>query len=291
MKTKPITLIALLFLVGTAAAGGAEKSGIEFPHGVHAEMDLDCDHCHAAALTSATGTDHLLPEKPVCADCHDVEDMDNCGYCHTDTDDPWGYVDAEPAVDRFSHVAHVEAGMDCAACHGQPDAIVAAPPKSDCRTCHVTAADLQDCSVCHSEGAEYVPETHAVGWELWHGVEAGHDQQDCSNCHAQVDCQDCHAGDNVAPRVHPLNYAFDHALDARGNQMECTTCHFDPSYCADCHRVNDVLPRNHSRADWVLPEGTDGGSHGTEALLEMEACISCHDTGSSDPICAQCHGR
>jgi len=291
MKTKLFTALLLVLGIAAANANDYSKSGIEFDHVLHAEdAGMDCESCHEAAWTSSAGTDLLLPEKDTCADCHDVDDDENCGLCHIDVDDPWGYAEVEPKVDLFSHVAHVEAGQECSACHGEVDALVAAPAKSECRSCHVTAADYQDCSVCHSEGAEFVPSSHGAGWHLWHGVEAGHDQQDCSNCHAQVDCQDCHAGDNVAPRTHELNYAFEHSLDARASSIECSTCHMDAGFCADCHRVNNVLPRNHSRGDWLLPGG-NGGAHGTEALLEIEGCISCHDQGSSDPLCAECHGR
>ena len=291
MRKITLGLLALALAWAPASANDYSKSGIEFDHVLHAEeADMECDACHEAAWESTAGTDLLLPEKDLCADCHDVDDDENCGTCHIDVDDPWGYAEVLSAVDRFSHAAHLGADMDCAACHGEVTALVAAPPKTDCRSCHVTASNLQDCSVCHSQGAEYVPENHAVGWEMWHGVEAGLDQQDCSTCHAQVDCQDCHAGDNVAPRTHRLNYAFDHALDARASSIECSTCHMDAGFCAACHQQNNVLPRNHSRADWVLPGGT-GGVHGTEALLEMESCIACHDTGTSDPLCADCHGR
>lgn len=284
------TILLVLCVAGLAFANDYSTSGIEYDHVLHSEMDLGCEYCHAEAWESEVGTDLLLPAKDTCADCHDVESEDNCGYCHVDVDDPWGYAETVAKVDLFSHAAHVEDEESCASCHGQVDALVAAPPKADCRSCHVTAADLQDCSVCHSQGAEYVPESHeTAGYEYWHGVEAGHMQQDCSNCHAQVDCQDCHSGDNVAPRVHRESFAFDHAWEARGSMLECSTCHVDAGFCADCHRTNNVLPRNHSRADWLLPTG-DGGAHGTEALLEMEGCISCHDSGASDPLCADCHG-
>lgn len=290
MKTTILGVLILgLAAALTAFAGGGSSgaSGVYFDHGQHA--DLDCADCHAAASTSRLGTDLLLPEKDSCASCHDVESPSDCGVCHVDADDPYGYAERVPGVDRFSHAAHVDAGMECAACHGPVTAIVAQPAKSECRTCHVTASDLQDCSVCHTQGAEYVPSDHGPGWEYWHGIDAGFDQQDCMNCHAQVDCQDCHAGDNVRPRVHRLNFAFDHSVEARAAEVECATCHVDNGFCAACHTANRVLPRSHSRGDWLLPGG-DGGYHAIEARFEMEACISCHDTGDQSPLCASCHG-
>lgn len=286
MKTTILGTLILLLVSATLAS--AASSGLVFDHTLHS--DLACADCHGAALTSHRGADLLLPEKDTCAGCHDVESESDCGICHLDTVAPRGYDDAAPYVDLFSHAAHVDAGMDCAQCHGAVTALVARPAKSECRGCHVTASDLQDCSVCHSQGAEYVPADHGPGWEYWHGLEAGFDQQSCANCHAQVDCQDCHSGDNVRPRVHRLNFAFDHSVEARANEVECSTCHMDAGFCAACHTANNVLPGNHSRGDWLLPGG-DGGQHAIEARFELESCISCHDTGDQSPLCAACHGE
>ena len=292
MKTASMILIACFVLSLAVGASASETvSGIAFDHALHIEMDMDCDACHGNATTSKVGTDWLLPEKAVCADCHDVDDDGECGTCHIQADDPTGYAAGHSPVDKFSHAAHLDAGMDCAECHGaDPSALVAVPAKSDCRSCHVTASDLQDCGVCHSEGAEYVPATHGLGWDRWHGVEAGAEQESCANCHAQVDCQDCHSGDNVRPRSHPLNFAFSHAVEARSNEMECATCHEDTQFCSSCHVSSQVLPMNHSRGDWVMGGG-DGGQHAMEARFEMESCIACHDNGTDSPLCANCHGR
>lgn len=292
MAHASIALLLLIPSLSTASEPASPPSGIAFDHALHVtDMEMECDTCHAVAWTSKRGTDVLRPEKAICADCHDVEDFDACGTCHVDGDDPAGYAEIEVKVDLFSHAAHVEAGYECAACHGaDPAALRPMPTKAECRSCHVTASDLQDCGVCHSAGAEYVPSNHGPGWEWWHGVEAGHDSQACSNCHAQVDCQDCHSGDNVRPRSHALNFAFNHAVQARANETECATCHSDASFCSSCHVAEQVLPRNHSRADWVMPSG-DGGAHSIEATFDIEGCVACHDAGPDSPICANCHGR
>ena len=192
-------------------------------------------------------------------------------------------------MDLFSHAAHVGQGMACADCHGPVEALMAAA-KSECRSCHVTQTGLSDCSLCHSDGADYVPDNHGGGWESWHGVEAGAISADCSNCHAQNDCQQCHVGDNVDPRVHPLGFELSHALEARMSTVDCAVCHEEPQFCVSCHASAQVLPWNHSFADWVLGSG-DGGRHGLEASLDLESCIACHAAGDGDPLCADCHGR
>jgi hypothetical protein len=93
----------------------------------------------------------------------------------------------------------------------------------------------------------------------------------------------------VRPRVHPLDFAFDHALAARGNEAACMTCHEDRETCASCHAAENVLPEDHSRADWA--SGSGGGRHAEEGRFDIESCVACHDTGTEAPTCSPCHGR
>jgi hypothetical protein len=278
-----------LFVPWILARANETSRTLTFEHVPHVvDMELGCDACHAEAESSVRGTDDLLPGKDVCADCHDVDDEEECGLCHVDADDPQGYAERHVLVDKFPHASHVTAGMTCSNCHGDPAGDPVMPAKSQCRSCHVTASNYSDCGVCHIEGEHLVPSSHTPGWESLHGIEAGWESGSCLNCHAQVDCQDCHAGDNVRPRSHPLNYAFNHALEARSKEVLCANCHLDQSFCADCHVAEQVLPYNHSRADWLLPTG---GRHAEEAMFDMENCIACHDAGAGSPSCAQCHGE
>jgi hypothetical protein len=92
----------------------------------------------------------------------------------------------------------------------------------------------------------------------------------------------------VRPRSHGLGYVFGHAVDARGNEMVCVTCHEEPAFCSSCHVTEGVLPKDHSRADWIDAEG---GRHAEEALFDIESCIACHGEASGSPVCADCHGR
>lgn len=278
---------ALLIVVGAlgmvlASGGGALKP----MHVVHHEQDIDCETCHEAAWTSQAATDNLLPEKEVCADCHDVEDAEECGLCHVDVDDPQGYSHGSVVAQLFPHATHVEGGMSCADCHGKATQEPVLPEKPQCRGCHATVSGYEDCRVCHARDEELVPASHTPEWISFHGIDAGWDQGACETCHTQTDCQDCHAGDNVRPRSHPLGYVFNHALEARANEILCITCHEDQSYCTSCHIAEGVVPQNHSRSDWRF-----GGAHGEEALFNMESCVACHDAGTDDPSCvgSGCH--
>jgi hypothetical protein len=288
---KLIPVLALLSLAAVAGPPLARRGGDIRPvHAIHAENGLECTDCHTQVPTSTSGMDDLLPGMDTCGQCHDVEDEEKCGMCHLNAEEPAGYTTTPRVAQLFPHEVHVKAGLACSKCHlsgGGPEPAI--PEMSLCRTCHATASGFNDCGTCHAAGEERRPASHTPQWLSTHGLEAGMNVEQCETCHTQGDCQDCHAGDNVRPRSHRLNFAFDHALEARADQLRCLTCHEDQQFCTDCHVAEQVLPEDHSRADWYLP-GT-GGRHAEEARFNMESCIACHDAGSADPLCADCHGR
>lgn len=286
--SKTITILMLLLTI-PAVATAQTPDRIIVPHDIHLENEVECAVCHEGVETSASALDVHRPDMDVCADCHDVDDDEGCVACHTDVDTAGEWTPPIPAAGRFSHVAHMDAGMDCAECHGD---LAAAPPaipvKARCRECHDTADGYADCRVCHDDGEDLVPRDHLAGWDHRHGLAARFDQGRCEECHGPSACLDCHVGDDVAPRVHELGFAYSHALAARGREAECATCHQEPAACVACHRAQRVLPANHSRADWLSP--TDGGAHAVEGLFDLESCVACHDAGASEPTCARCHG-
>lgn len=286
-----LTLLVLPVLAGGvlgSGGGGADEASYLHPvHEIHAEMDMACADCHEGVAEAGDLTG-LLPEKAVCANCHDVDDTDACGTCHVDVDEPMGYAETAAAM-RFPHGQHVQ-DDDCSGCHQLEHGAMTQPGHDTCRTCHTTVAGFQDCQVCHLESVEHLrPRSHEPQYMAYHALDALWDERSCESCHTQSDCQDCHNGDNVRPRVHELNFVSTHALEARSNETLCATCHVEAEFCASCHRAEQVLPRSHSRADWLA--GGGGGRHAEEAVFNIESCIACHDAGHSDPVCAQCHGR
>lgn len=280
---KTLLYLAAVIAVVLPSAASAGESPIHFDHRLHVEdIGAGCEDCHSGVAESTSLAESLLPGMDTCGGCHDVDDTETCGTCHVDAEEPGGYGPREPVADLFSHAAHVGA-MDCSRCHGGAPEFAGAPQKSECRTCHVTAANFEDCSLCHSEGREFVPESHGGMWEYWHGVDAGADDTSCMQCHVQDDCQQCHGGDNVRPRVHPVNFEFNHSIEAKSSRVECGTCHMEAQFCAECHAANFVIPESHSQAGW-----RNGQVHGPEALFEIESCIACHDAGEAVP--ASCAG-
>lgn len=283
-------LLILLFLV-TLVRGVAfgQADHIVFPHDLHFENEVACVDCHDGATASTVAADRLLPDMDVCGDCHDIDDDETCDMCHTNVDEAGDYPTAMYGAALFGHAGHLDRGMTCDRCHGDPAAArPAMPAKPDCRSCHETADDYADCRLCHAEKKDLIPTSHGATWINGHGLSARDDQALCSQCHTESTCQECHAGDNVRPRSHQLNYAFEHALDARGNEMQCAVCHQDPTYCSSCHAAEQVLPTDHSQSGWVSSSG--GGRHATEGIFNLESCISCHDGGTAEPSCARCHG-
>jgi len=261
---------------------------IIFPHDLHFENDVECATCHAAAASSLTASDRLLPDMDICADCHDIDDDEQCSLCHTNVELAGEYEIAVFGAERFAHAPHLVEDQSCAGCHGEPAAThPQLPGKPDCRACHETADDYADCRLCHGADYALVPDSHGPSWQNGHGLLARADEGACYQCHTENTCQECHNGDNVRPRSHRLNYTYDHALDARGNEMLCATCHQEATYCSNCHIAERVLPQNHSQAGWVTSNG--GGRHATEGVFELESCIACHDTGATEPSCARCH--
>ncbi len=60
------------------------EDNLLFSHKYHlVEEEMECVDCHAIAENSTTGFDDLMPNKEVCADCHEVEEKENCSTCHT----------------------------------------------------------------------------------------------------------------------------------------------------------------------------------------------------------------
>lgn len=285
---RTLTVIAAMLAAGLALAQDAPDR-IVIPHGTHFENDVTCLDCHDGVEVSASAEEMFRPDMDTCGDCHEVDDDETCDMCHTNVDEAGDYPGLAYGAGKFPHAAHVERGMECAACHGDPalDQPLL-PGKPDCRACHETADDYGDCRTCHTPAFELTPVSHDLTWVNAHGPMAREDQTSCAQCHTETSCQECHAGDNVRPRSHTLNYEWDHALDARTGATQCYTCHQDPDYCTSCHAASQILPRSHSQAGWL--NGSDGGRHAIDGVFEMENCVACHSAGAEAPTCARCHG-
>ncbi len=310
-----------------------QAKAIKFSHAVHVEgAGLECSSCHEAAATSKLSSDLLFPKHENCQSCHEEQLSQNCTFCHT-SNDPATYMSLSTPKREllFSHAAHVtDQKMDCKTCHlevereGAPTGSLV-PAMATCNTCHNDAQASNACESCHTDLAGLRPMDHnRTDFVREHKRSARLSTANCSSCHTQESCIDCHNGvdlvkvdmqgrDPVSPRsprlaptdrgrsqtllkVHDLNFRFTHGVAAQGKITDCQSCHSQQQFCATCHaaggNVNQLRfkPATHQQAGFVtIGVGSGGGLHAQLARRDMETCASCHDAQAADPTCVTCH--
>lgn len=200
-----------------------------------------------------------------------------------------------------------------------------------CSTCHVADAaeiipSLDLCKKCHDQ--EFISKvtlpgtrTHGPTWSLNHRSYAKGKQIDCSACHQQDFCLQCHKagfsneqGDygNAMNNVHRSDFHVTHPIAARTDSKLCSSCH-EAGFCKDCHNSftrADLAITSHRRG-WsdgtldgfhvsfnegqcqgchtsgsVIPTGGWAPSHAREARKNLATCQVCHPEGD---VCMQCH--
>lgn len=295
------TTLFILLIFGYLIAQDKENVyELIFSHELHStELEMECLTCHGAAGSSQAGTDNLLPEMSVCGDCHDVEDDEQCGMCHSNLDEPLAVARIVTYSAKFSHEKHLASDLDCMACHapimekaevGAPESL---PGMVSCMNCHDNKGVINTCESCHLPEEELKPESHTINFIHTHSDLARMNETktsggfNCQTCHSKNYCQDCHEGENLDRRTHPLNFEFNHALAAIGKEAECASCHTDRQFCIDCHRDSQIMPHNH-RPGWAIPNV--GGRHKDEAMQNLENCMACHEQ-NAEQICQPCHAK
>jgi len=159
--------------------------------------------------------------------------------------------------------------------------------------------DLKDCNECHK--AQGIPLTHDNDWAGkhhqntdWlgdHRVSAGKGGTNCSDCHAQSFCSECHFGGgvdvelrklsykrNYMPKNHRTDFISIHPIKAKDNPQTCTRCHTQ-KFCSDCHSKfsgSDLKFKSHRRQFSDLPQNVAGSSHNGYSSKD---CQMCHPNG------------
>jgi len=141
-------------------------------------------------------------------------------------------------------------------------------------------------------GARVRPDSHSADFAHRHGTLARASSADCTSCHAEAACRDCHRTVLKPLDLHPPGYLAYHPIEARREADSCTTCHASQAFCRDCHAAaqaggsGDAKPPSGLRfhpASWLgLRTGPD---HATEARRNLMACTSCH----TERDCVRCH--
>nr|MBA3821880.1 cytochrome c3 family protein [Deltaproteobacteria bacterium] len=167
-----LPLLAILVGLGSAVglADGRDDRGVDwspvmypaqqlpliFSHARHLGRGTPCAACHAAATTSRSAVDNLLPTEAACRACHPIDRAEpervvagappaRCAACHL------GYAPGQPVARvivttpplKFDHAAHV--ATPCATCHGDLTRVDLAtrrqlPTMASCLTCHRAGA-------------------------------------------------------------------------------------------------------------------------------------------------------
>lgn len=276
-----------LSAVSVYSSGNREYEPIIFSHSLHAgENEMECTDCHAEIMKTGL-SQRSMPDHDVCSDCHEVEEDDACATCHKNPDEPEAMPPYPGAYDGFAHNMHTD--LKCSNCHGlviNDKVHLEIPEMADCQTCHAKMNGPLECKVCHL-GEEPKPVDHKFSsWHQDHGMEASVGTSDCSQCHDQSTCDDCHQGENIDGKPHPAGWVFNHFAEADFGG-ECMVCHESRETCTACHRSMNLMP--HPYRDITFANENDGGSHKELAESFIETCISCHDVGGDDPTCSTCH--
>ena len=172
---------------------------VAFSHAMHIDTGLECADCH--------GDDGapVPAELDTCLMCHEDIDPEKPVELHAAT--IMAALQPRPAWSDdviFGHEPHLDAGLDCASCHGDIASSDVLPEPAlvqgmaDCTACHeqqglVTA----NCQTCHTElTVETAPDGHGNGWTRMHGTvfRSGSERtvDDCAMCHSESSCTECH---------------------------------------------------------------------------------------------------
>lgn len=292
-----ILIVLFMFYSAMLLAQPAGRDAIIFSHQKHfEELELDCDLCHESVFSSNVVSDRNLPEKDICMDCHDGDTaLDECSLCHTNEDDPLPAISKVIPALKFSHRLHLEKKAQCINCHkdiesSTPDVRPRPIVMELCMDCHSTPQARIECYTCHETMKGKLPLSHSVVWGKTHGLEAilG-ETNNCSMCHQQSQCEDCHTRQQFEKRVHTLDFDFTHGFDFLAFSSDCSSCHEMPQFCSSCHSSQSVMPLSHNGIFWASTKLENGGNHGSEALDNPEYCIVCHEEPATDSTCQRCH--
>ena len=320
-KCSNLKIVLAFASVLVAACAATSSDVITFSHNLHSEQGLDCSDCHANIEQDAEQKPTRMTMNQ-CGDCHDVEDEEGCKTCHSNAEECNGWQKSEPAPLRFSHQTHAkrqpDAMKDCASCHGAAATATSnatrtqlMPHHKECAACHKKDISLGRCDLCHDRldlydmvANDYF--SHPPGFMARHGLEASAAESNCTLCHEQSYCADCHnRNSTIRPSLkypdkvdrtfmHSGDWLSKHAIQSRVSPASCQKCH-GVSYCSACHNRTgrgagidlgeDASPHPKPRSKWI---DAGLGSHGAEARKDILSCAACHDQGAASN-CVRCH--
>lgn len=146
---------------------------------------------------------------------------------------------------------------------------------------------VAECTECHRESK--VTPNHLVGWNQEHALKASKAGANCSACHDQAFCLDCHKGGgitadlhlsqgrslNYVPKSHRSDFREIHPILAMDSPRSCEKCHA-PKFCQSCHdgfRPEELQFQSHRRQFSDLPLSAVGPNH---SIFTEAQCQTCH---------------
>jgi hypothetical protein len=156
-----VAVLTTMLVVGRTAEparyaiGYAPEQPIPFSHRVHAGANrVPCQYCHTNADRSRSAT---IPAVQTCMNCHryismaDSDVIKKAVVARLGTDAPmtWERVYHLPDHVFFDHRSHVNAGVQCATCHGDVKSMDVLTRVMDLR--------MGTCLACHRDPGRYLP--------------------------------------------------------------------------------------------------------------------------------------
>jgi hypothetical protein len=154
----PTALLAIERSPYVAQTHDERDQPVKFDHRHHVRDDgIACLYCHDGARRDRFAG---VPDAATCMGCHDQIWTDNPELrpvreaVASGKSIVWNRVDDLPDHVFFHHGVHVQAGVECAECHGRVDLMpqVYAPnamTMSWCLECHRARGAPTNCSTCH----------------------------------------------------------------------------------------------------------------------------------------------
>jgi mono/diheme cytochrome c family protein len=153
--------VSMLAVSANPSPHTAPDQPLPFSHEKHTTLGLECRSCHT---NPAPGAQMTFPATTTCMGCHAGVATDRPAirkltqYASSHQEIPWVRVyEILPGV-KWSHLTHLRAGVQCAACHGSVSKLSAmeemtsVTSMANCISCHQTREVPQGggCATCHA---------------------------------------------------------------------------------------------------------------------------------------------
>jgi hypothetical protein len=143
----------------------APEQPVPYSHKTHLALGLPCETCHTNAESDALMG---FPENSTCMACHNTVATDQSAIIHltelsaTGQPIPWERVYRVLDGITWAHQPHVDAGVQCGACHGDVSQLTSmsmttsVTSMASCISCHETRAADTACVTCHAWPSEII---------------------------------------------------------------------------------------------------------------------------------------